>query len=91
MGLSQAKLATMLGNEAQTIARQEKRSSQPNIADRFIRAIYRERNEGNAHIQEMIERLIDADPEEEGRITLEQAGGGWKVAAQGGSVTLALI
>ena len=82
MGLSQAKLATMLGNEAQTIALWEKRSSQPNIADRFIRAIYRELNEGNAHIQEMIDRLIDVDLEEgEGRITLEQASGGWKVAA----------
>jgi hypothetical protein len=30
----------------------------------------------------MIDRLIDADLEEgERRITLEQAGGGWKVAA----------
>jgi putative transcriptional regulator len=82
MGLSQAKLAAMLGNEAQTIALWEKRSSQPNIADRFIRAIYRELNEGNAHIQDMIDRLIDADLEEgEGRITLEQDRGGWKVAA----------
>ncbi len=79
MGLSQAKLAAMLGNEAQTIARQEKRSSQPNIADRFVRAIYRELNEGNAYIQDMIERLVDSHLEEgEGRITLEQAGGRWQ-------------
>lgn len=82
MGLSQAKLATMLGNEAQTVALWEKRGGQPKIADRFIRAIYRELNEGNAHIRDMIERMVDSDLEEtDARITLEQDSGGWKVAA----------
>jgi len=38
-----------------------KGGSQPKIADRFIRAIYRELNEGNAHIRDMIERLVDSD------------------------------
>ncbi len=82
MGLSQAKLATMLGNEAQTVALWEKRGGQPNIADRFIRAIYREQQEGNAHIREMIERLVDADLEDgEVRITMQQGdgGGGWRL------------
>lgn len=82
MSLSQAKLATMLGNEAQTVALWEKRGSQPKVADRFIRAIYREQDEGNAHIREMIERLVDSDfDESDARITLEQDSGGWKVAA----------
>jgi putative transcriptional regulator len=82
MGLSQAMLATMLGNEAQTVALWEKRGGQPKIADRFIRAIYRELNEDNAHICVMIERLVDSDLEEtDARITLEQDSSGWKVAA----------
>ncbi|NCP15043.1 MAG: transcriptional regulator [Sphingomonadales bacterium] len=82
MGLSQAKLATMLGNEAQTVALWEKRGGQPKMADRFIRAIYRELNEGNAQIREMIERLVDSDLEEsDARITLSQDDTGWKVAA----------
>ena len=82
MGLSQARLATMLGNEAQTVALWEKRGGQPKIADRFIRAIYREQQEGNAHIREMIERLVDADLEDhEVRITMQQGNGGWKLAA----------
>jgi putative transcriptional regulator len=82
MGLSQAKLATMLGNEAQTVALWEKRGGQPKIADRFVRAIYRELNDGNAHIREMIERLVDSDLEEsDARITLEQDGRGWRLAA----------
>jgi hypothetical protein len=72
----------MLGNEAQTVALWEKRGGQPKIADRFIRAIYRELNEGNAHIRDMIERLVDSDLEEgNARITLEQDSSGWKVAA----------
>ncbi len=82
MGLSQTKLAVMLGNEAQTVALWEKRGGQPKIADRFIRAIYREQQEGNAHIREMIERLVDADLDDhEVRITMQQGSGGWKLAA----------
>ena len=84
VGMSRAKHAAMLGNEAQSFALCEKRSSQPNIADCFILAIFRELNEGNAHIQGMIDRLIDADlAEGEGRMTLDQADNGWKVAAKG--------
>lgn len=82
MGLSQTKLATMLGNEAQTVALWEKRGGQPKIADRFIRAIYRELNEGNAHIRDMIERLVDSDLDDsDARIVLAQFSSGWKVAA----------
>ena len=44
--------------------------------------IYRELNEGNAHIRDMIERLVNSDHEEiDARITLEQDSSGWKVAA----------
>ena len=72
----------MLGNEAQTVALWEKRGGQPRIADRFIRAIYRQLNEGNAHIRDMIERLADSDLDESDlRITLAQDSGGWQIAA----------
>ena len=82
MGLSQAKLAQLLGNEAQTVALWEKRGGQPKMADRLIRAIYREQQEGNAHIIQMIERLVDTDIEEaDARLTLEQDDSGWKLAA----------
>lgn len=82
MGLSQAKLAQLLGNEAQTVALWEKRGGQPRMADRLIRAIYREQQEGNAHIIQMIERLVDTDlNESDARLTLEQSETGWKLAA----------
>ncbi len=82
MGLSQAKLAELIGNDAQTVAIWEKRSAQPKIADRFIRALYREFAQGNAKIREMIEHLIDTDIDDGNeRMTMEQDTGGWKVAA----------
>jgi putative transcriptional regulator len=82
MGLSQARLAGMMGNEAQTVALWEKRGSQPKVADRFIRAIYRELDEGNAHIMQMIDRLDDTDLDEStAAITLEQDSHGWRRAA----------
>ena len=62
--------------------RHEMDLSQAKLADRFIRAIYRELNEGNAHIRDMIEQLVDSDVEDaEARITLTQDGEGWKRAA----------
>ena len=82
MGLSQARLAGLLGNEAQTVALWEKRGTQPKLADRFIRALWREQNEGNAHIRAMIERLVDTDAKDgDARIVAEQDEDGWKVAA----------
>lgn len=82
MGLSQSKLALILGNEDQTVAIWEKRGTQPKIADRFIRALYREFDEGNAHIRDMIDLLVDADREErEDRINFVQGSHGWKVSA----------
>lgn len=82
MGLSQAKLALILGNEDQTVALWEKRGTQPKIADRFVRALYREFVEGNAHIRDMIDLLVDADREErEDRINFVKGSQGWKVAA----------
>lgn len=60
----------------------EKRGTQPKLADRFIRALWREHDEGNAQIRAMIERLVDTDAAEgEARIVAEQDAGGWKVAA----------
>jgi len=64
------------------VALWEKKGSQPKIADRFIRSLYREKAEGNAHIVELIEHLIDSDLEEHAaRITFTQGDGVWKLAA----------
>lgn len=84
MELSQAKLANLLGNDAQSIAIWEKRGRAPKWADRFIRALYREHSEGNAKILEIVERLADTniDEGEPEKLTFEEAaGGGWMALA----------
>lgn len=81
LGLSQSKLAKLWGYDAQSIALWEKRGRVPLIADRFIRAYYREVAEGNAHIVEMIERLNDMDLREDARLVFEETDGGWHARA----------
>ena len=81
LGLSQAKLAKLWGYDAQTIALWEKGKRIPVIADRFIRAYYREVAEGNAHIVEMIERLNDMDLREDKRLIFEKTKSGWHAKA----------
>ena len=81
IGLSQAKLAKLWGYDAQSVALWEKRGSVPVIADRFIRAYYRELSEGNAQIVEMIERLNDMDVREDGRFVFEETSRGRRVKA----------
>lgn len=81
LGLSQSRLAHWWGYDAQSVALWEKRGRVPRIADRFIRAIYLEKTAGNPSITEIIERLADADRQEETRLTFEETPAGWRLAA----------
>ena len=81
LGLSQAKLGELWGYDAQSIALWEKRGRVPLIADRFIRAYYREVAEGNAHIADTIERLNDMDVREDSRLVLKETSAGWQAKA----------
>lgn len=64
LDLSQRRLAEYLGCEEQTVSLWERRGRMPKIADRFVRAIYRETVEGNAHIRDIVARLVDKDARE---------------------------
>ena len=65
-------LARVVGDEIETVTQ----------ALRRIRALWREQDEGNAQIREMIERLVDTDEAEgEARIVVAQEDDGWRVAA----------
>ena len=81
LGLSQAKLGELWGYDAQTVAIWEKRGRAPVIADRFIRAIYREFVEGNAKIGELINHLNDLDVREDSRLFFEEKRGQWQAKA----------
>ena len=71
-------LAGVMGNDAQSIARWEKGGRIPRMAERFVRALYREHAEGNARITELIERIGHIDPQPEQRMIFEETGGGWE-------------
>ena len=69
------------GNDAQSVAGWEKRGRVPKWADRFLRAIYREHTEGNAHIRDIVARLNDMDQQEQERQVFEETPEGWRAAA----------
>lgn len=81
MDLSQAGLASLLGNDAQSVALWERKGRIPIWADRFVRALYPEDAEGNAQIRAMVERLNQLDQVEHERLTFERTGRGWKAKA----------
>jgi DNA-binding XRE family transcriptional regulator len=77
LGLSQAALASVPGNDAQSIARWEKGGRIPKMAERFVRALYGEHTLGNARIGERIGQL---DRRPETRLVFEETGGAWAPA-----------
>ena len=81
LGLSQKRLADMLGTSEQTVSLWERRGKMPKGYDRIIRALYLEHLDGNVKIQELIERLIELDKKEEDRLVFQDTGSGWKKAA----------
>lgn len=81
LDLSQNALARYFGNDAQSVAGWEKRGRVPKWADRFLRAIYREHTEGNAHIRDIVARLNDMDQQEQERQVFEETPEGWRAAA----------
>jgi DNA-binding transcriptional regulator YiaG len=81
LDLSQARLATYFGYDAQSVAIWEKKGKVPKWADRFLRALYQEATEGNAHIREIIDRLNDMDQQEFARQEFEERDGAWRLHA----------
>jgi len=77
LDLSQARLASYFGYDAQSVALWEKKGKVPKWADRFLRALYREVAEGNAHLQEIIDRLNDLDQQAFARQEFEERDGAW--------------
>jgi putative transcriptional regulator len=80
LDLSQARLADILGNDAQAVARWEKQGRVPKWADRYLRSVWRECKTGNAEILAIVEMLKDLDEKEAGKIVLARDGE-WREAA----------
>jgi len=81
IGLSQSRLAELLGSTEQTVSLWERGRRMPAAYDRLVRAIYLESVEGNVKIRDMIQRLIAQDPKDVTKIVFEDAESGWREAA----------
>jgi len=80
--LSQASLADYLGCNVQALARWEKGKSRlPKPAERLLRALYRESDEGNAQIRELVERISRRGATERAKLEFARRRGEWKAAA----------
>lgn len=77
LGLSQGRIAAMLGSTEQSVALWEKRGKIPKTADRMTKAIYLETIDGNVKLREMIERLVDLDQREAEKLVFEDTDKGW--------------
>lgn len=77
LGMSQAVLASILGNDAQTISLWERAGRVPKWADRFVRALYREKAEGNAQIIALVDRLKKLNGSGGKRMVFAKTKRGW--------------
>lgn len=76
--MSQAKLGTLMGVEAQTVALWEKRGRIPKMPDRLIRSIYLEATSGNAKIIDLINTLNAMEQREKEKLYFEETRRGWQ-------------
>ncbi len=81
LGLSQKRLADLVGSTEQTVSLWERRGRMPKGYDRLIRLFYLEMIDGNVKIQEMINRLIELDRNQTEKLIFSDTDSGWKMAA----------
>lgn len=80
---TQASLGQMIGRDAQSVAKWEKGEVEiPKMAGDFLRAIYKERANGNAKLEALINRLNSLDRGfHEQQLLLSETENGWVAAA----------
>ena len=78
MSLSQRGLGELLGVADQSVALWEKKGRLPKTADRLLRLIYVEHDNGNTPIVSFIKKVNDLDQMDNEQIIAEEARGGWK-------------
>lgn len=80
LDMSQSGLASIIGKDAQSVARWEKQGRVPKMAERFLRAIYREHMDGNEKIIDWVKRLNEIDQHNNVKMLFEQEGCNWQRA-----------
>jgi putative transcriptional regulator len=85
LDLSQGALGEMFGVTDQAVAKWEKGRGAPKLADRAMRALYREHLDGNAHLQEIFARAEKRADEKAAakivRLNFKKSTRGWRLVA----------
>jgi putative transcriptional regulator len=81
LGLSQKRLADLLGSTEQTVSLWERRGRMPKGYDRLVRLLYLEKIDGNVKVQEIINRLIELDFRQSEKLVFSDTRTGWRLVA----------
>jgi DNA-binding transcriptional regulator YiaG len=73
LDLSQKRLAEIVGETAPTVSLWERRGRIPKLADRTLRALYRETVGGNPRIRDIVQQLTEKNVKEHERVTRREA------------------
>ena len=76
--LSQKGLGQLFGNSEQAVAIWEKTSKIPLLADKHLRLLWAERDDGNETIKRLMDRLNIVERVTQSRIVLRETRTGWK-------------
>ena len=71
----------MVGASEESVSLWERRGRIPKSADRIVRAVYLEHLDGNVHITQMIQRLMELDDKPDDRMVFAEGDTGWRMAA----------
>ncbi|MFI5021150.1 MAG: helix-turn-helix domain-containing protein [Alphaproteobacteria bacterium] len=78
LDMSQATLAGIVGKDAQSVARWEKKGQTPKMADRMLRFVFQGYAGGDSKIKAIIERLNEIDQQAYAKMRFEKDGKDWK-------------
>lgn len=76
--LSQKALGQLFGNTEQAVAIWEKTSKIPLLADKHLRLLWAERDDGNETIKRLMDRLNIVEQVTQSRLVLRETRTGWK-------------
>ncbi|MGH6828609.1 MAG: hypothetical protein ACREFW_06840 [Rhizomicrobium sp.] len=80
--MSQSALGQLIGKDAQSVARWEKRGRVPKMAERMIRLVYRDCLDGQVGtLKEIVARLNKIDRQAYEKMKFERGSHGWKAKA----------
>lgn len=84
LDMSQSSLAHLIGKDVQSVARWEKQSRVPKMAERMLRMVYRDCTDGDqvgGTLKEIVDRLNKIDQQAYAKMKFERGSHSWKAMA----------